>query len=236
MDHLHHVYDTRPAVAPVPAGSPLPRRIWVVGGLLLAVIAALASALMLRGPASGGAPPGIAAGTADGPPGAVGASPGTGPKRAALATAPEVDGADLRDTASAAPCHDCGMVEGLREVRVQGQGTGLGAGAGGLLGGVVGHQLGGGNGKAAMTVLGAVGGGLAGNEVEKRARAETAYAVRVRMDDGSLRTLTLAQPPAPGARVSIEGKSLRVIGTPPAAAAPDAPRVVHTRGTAGSGT
>jgi outer membrane lipoprotein SlyB len=110
-----------------------------------------------------------------------------------------------------AVCQNCGIVEGVRAVQQKGQGSGLGAVAGGVLGGVIGHQLGGGHGKQAMTVLGAIGGGLAGNEVEKRARATTIYEVRVRMDDGSERTLTQNTPPAPGAHVVVEGNSLRTV-------------------------
>ncbi|MDE2503291.1 MAG: glycine zipper 2TM domain-containing protein, partial [Burkholderiales bacterium] len=114
-------------------------------------------------------------------------------------------------TQPAALCADCGVVEGVRAVRREGQGTGLGAVAGGVLGGVVGHQLGGGNGKAALTLLGAIGGGLAGNEVEKRQRAETVYEIRVRMDDGTLRTYTRASAPAPGTRVTVDAQGLHVV-------------------------
>jgi outer membrane lipoprotein SlyB len=114
-------------------------------------------------------------------------------------------------TQHVAVCNNCGVVEGVRAVQQKGQGTGLGAVAGGVLGGVVGHQLGGGNGKTAMTVLGAIGGGLAGNEVEKRARGKTVYEVRVRMDDGSVRTLTESTAPTPGSHVVVEGSSLRVV-------------------------
>jgi outer membrane lipoprotein SlyB len=112
-------------------------------------------------------------------------------------------------TQHVAVCTDCGVVEGVRAVQQKGKGTGLGAVAGGVLGGVVGHQMGGGKGKTALTVLGAIGGGLAGNEVEKRARATTVYEVRVRMDDGSVRTLQLAKAPTPGEHVIVEGNSLR---------------------------
>lgn len=111
--------------------------------------------------------------------------------------------------AAVATCAQCGVVESVAEVQVKGEGTGLGAVAGGLLGGVVGNQMGGGNGKKAMTVLGAVGGGLAGHEVEKRARATTSYVVKVRMDDKSLKTMTLPTAPKQGDRVEVDGDKLR---------------------------
>ncbi|HEX6361947.1 MAG TPA: glycine zipper 2TM domain-containing protein [Albitalea sp.] len=109
----------------------------------------------------------------------------------------------------AAVCATCGVVEGVRAVEKKGQGTGVGAVAGGVAGAAVGNQFGSGNGRAAMTVLGAIGGGVAGNEIEKRVRSETVYEVRVRMDDGSVRTLTQKTAPATGARVTVEGNTLR---------------------------
>lgn len=134
------------------------------------------------------------------------------PKAPVHQSAPRSEKPAPAKVAAPPPCANCGVVESVREVQVKGQGTGLGAVAGAVAGGVLGHQVGGGDGKKAMTVLGAIGGGLAGNEVEKRVRAETKYEVSVRMDDRSLRTLTVAQAPQPGARVAVEGDSLRAIG------------------------
>jgi outer membrane lipoprotein SlyB len=62
-----------------------------------------------------------------------------------------------------------------------------------------------------MTVLGAIGGGVAGHEVEKYARRERVYEVRVRMDDGSVRTFQQKTAPAAGARVTVEGHTLHVV-------------------------
>jgi outer membrane lipoprotein SlyB len=107
-------------------------------------------------------------------------------------------------------CTTCGVVESVQAVQRKGEGTGLGAVAGGVVGGVVGNQIGKGNGRKAMTVVGAIGGGLAGHEIEKHARAETVYSVRVRMNDGSVRTLTRQQPVAVGARVTVNGQTLRL--------------------------
>ena len=50
---------------------------------------------------------------------------------------------------------------------------------------------------------GAVGGGFAGHEIEKQARATTVYKVTVRMDDGSTRTVTQHTAPAVGARIQL---------------------------------
>jgi len=102
------------------------------------------------------------------------------------------------DTRPAAVCSTCGIVESVMPVTRKGDGSGVGAVAGGVVGAVVGNQIGGGNGRKAMTVLGAIGGGLAGHEIEKRAKAETVYEVKVRMEDGSTRTITQATQPAAG--------------------------------------
>jgi len=138
-------------------------------------------------------------------------SPAVAEERAPLVTQP------------AAVCDSCGTVEGVRSYERKGEGSGLGAVAGGVLGGVIGNQIGGGNGRKAMTVIGAVGGGVAGHEVEKRVKSETVYEVRVRMDDGSLRTLTQKTAPAPGARVVVDGSTLRSVS-----AADTAPRTLQT--------
>ncbi len=107
-------------------------------------------------------------------------------------------------------CTTCGKVESVSAVQKKGEGTGLGVVGGAVVGGLVGSQIGGGSGKNVATVLGAVGGGVAGNEVEKRARATTVYQVRVRMDDGTLRTVTQDTAPAVGQMVTLEGSTLRM--------------------------
>jgi outer membrane lipoprotein SlyB len=56
------------------------------------------------------------------------------------------------------------------------------------VGGLLGNHVGGGNGRTLATVAGAVGGGYAGNQIEKRARSTTVTDVRVRMSNGSVRT------------------------------------------------
>jgi outer membrane lipoprotein SlyB len=68
--------------------------------------------------------------------------------------------------------------------------------------------MGGGTGRDAMTAVGVVGGGIAGHEIEKRARATTAYQVKVRMQDGTLRTITQSSAPAVGQKVSVDGQKM----------------------------
>ncbi len=93
-------------------------------------------------------------------------------------------------------CANCGVIEAVTAVRVQGQGTGVGAVAGGVTGAAVGGQLGRGNGRTALGLLGAVGGAYAGHAIERNVRSDTSYRVTVRMDDGTKRTVYPLTAPA----------------------------------------
>jgi outer membrane lipoprotein SlyB len=96
----------------------------------------------------------------------------------------------------AAYCSTCGTVVAISAVRHEGHGTGLGAVGGAVAGGVVGNQFGAGSGRTAMTLLGALGGGFAGNSVEKHLRSTTSYSVRVQMENGKTRYFSYqAAPP-----------------------------------------
>jgi len=93
-------------------------------------------------------------------------------------------------------CASCGTVESIHAVELKGNATGLGAVAGGVTGAVVGNQMGRGNGNTAMTLLGAAGGALAGNEIEKNVKKRYSYRVKVRMDDGTYRAVSQIGAPA----------------------------------------
>ena len=111
-------------------------------------------------------------------------------------------------------CGNCGAVESVTPIErtTKADGPGIGAVGGGVLGAVLGNQVGNGNGKTVATIIGAIGGGLAGNEVEKRMKRETVYQVGVRMEDGSRRTVEVAQPPAVGSKVTVDGSTIRSNG------------------------
>lgn len=121
-----------------------------------------------------------------------------------------------KSSASSAACANCGVVETVRTVQVPQKNEGynvVGTVAGGVVGGVVGHQFGGGSGKDALTVLGAVGGALAGHEIERNIRQQqtvTHYELTVRMDNGSKRTFRSSQPfaYASGDHVRVENDQL----------------------------
>jgi len=93
-------------------------------------------------------------------------------------------------------CHDCGVIESVREIEKKGEGSGLGAAVGGVAGGILGNQTGAGRGKDVMTVLGAIGGALAGHEIEKNTRKIKSYEIDIRLDDGSSRVITQDVQPA----------------------------------------
>lgn len=95
----------------------------------------------------------------------------------------------------AAPIGMLATVEDVREVTAPGEHTALGPVAGGVAGAVVGNQFGHGNGKRVMTVLGALGGALAGKEIEKQARGQKHWEIVVRLEDGSQRTVQSALQP-----------------------------------------
>ena len=102
-------------------------------------------------------------------------------------------------------CATCATVVAVTPVQRDGQGSGAGIAAGAVLGGLLSNQVGGGDGKKIATVLGAVGGGWAGNTVEKRMKKETVYQVDVRMDDGSTQRLEYSSPLSVGAQVTVNG-------------------------------
>jgi outer membrane lipoprotein SlyB len=229
---------TRSAVdEPIAAQSVFSRPAALIGGAVaLVALTAVATTLAVRSPpANDGAGSSSTPLTAMSPPAAKGnaaaaaAAPAEVPEKTMPPSATNAAPAP-RSAATPAPVHvqrgavkaadasvhatkvctTCGKVESVSAVQQKGEGTGLGVVGGAVVGGLVGSQIGGGNGKNVATVLGAVGGGVAGNEVEKRARATTVYQVRVRMDDGTLRTVTQDTAPAVGQMVTLEGSTLRM--------------------------
>lgn len=108
-------------------------------------------------------------------------------------------------------CGNCGNVESIRQIRTRAQGSGVGAAGGAILGGLLGNQLGGGHGRQLATVAGAVGGAVVGNQVEGNMKADTSYEIRVRLDDGTLRTFHQHSVPQwrTGERVRIVKGTLR---------------------------
>ena len=100
-----------------------------------------------------------------------------------------------------------GVVESVREVELKGDAKGVGAVGGAIAGAVLGHNIG--NNNKVVTVLGAAGGGLLGNQIEKKVRTEKAWEMSVRYDDGTTQSFQTKEAPLwhPGERVRYyEGK------------------------------
>ncbi|MDC8758094.1 glycine zipper 2TM domain-containing protein [Janthinobacterium fluminis] len=111
-----------------------------------------------------------------------------------LAAAPlAAQAAPSQRGAHAAACQSCGTVISTRTYQqAAAHGSGVGAVGGAVVGGLLGNQIGGGNGRKLATVAGAVGGGFAGNAIEKQARSTTKTQVKVRMNNGSVRSFVEA--------------------------------------------
>lgn len=108
-------------------------------------------------------------------------------------------------------CGSCGNVESVRTITTRARGSGVGAAGGAILGGLLGNQIGGGHGRQLATVAGAMGGAVVGNQVEGNMHATHSYEIRVRLDDGTLRTFHQHSAPRwrSGDRVRIVKGSLR---------------------------
>ena len=111
----------------------------------------------------------------------------------------------------AALCDDCAVVDAVTTETQKGKSGVLGMVGGAVLGGVLGHQIGGGTGKTLATVGGAAAGGYAGNQVEKNVNKTTVWRTRVTLKDGSTRTFETAANPGfkTGEVVLVEGSTLK---------------------------
>jgi hypothetical protein len=218
-----------------PPGEPTgksPKALWIAIGVLAAAVVAMGGVLLHQQGQVGSAPPPMAvaatsppqapddfkpdlrpalpavppAGNA--PPAPVGA-PRIAAAPAVQAAGPSPGMAEPAQAIAPPPCAVCGHVESVRAVQRTQPTTGVGAVAGGVVGGLVGNQFGHGNGRAATTVLGAVGGGFAGNAIEKHVHKVTVYEVSVRMQNGALRTVETRTAPPIGKPVTLKGGLLR---------------------------
>jgi outer membrane lipoprotein SlyB len=115
----------------------------------------------------------------------------------------------VQQTPAKPVCASCGTVEAVTPITRNGQGSGVGAVAGGVLGGVVGNQVGNGSGRAVATVIGAIGGGVAGNAIEKNMKKTTVYNVRIRMNDGTSRSIEQSSAPLVGSKITLDGNTMR---------------------------
>jgi outer membrane lipoprotein SlyB len=83
-----------------------------------------------------------------------------------------------------------GIVEGVREIQIEGTRSGIGPAAGGVVGGIAGSTVGAGRGSAVGAVLGAVAGGIAGQAAEQVGTRKNGVEVTVLLDNGGLIAIT----------------------------------------------
>jgi outer membrane lipoprotein SlyB len=101
------------------------------------------------------------------------------------------DGPRTEAVPRAAPSALVGRIVSIDPIRTRPKGSGVGAVAGGVVGGVIGNKVFGGT---AATVIGAAGGAVAGNNLERNHKEGVAgYRVNVRLDNGHNRTFTESQ-------------------------------------------
>jgi len=105
-----------------------------------------------------------------------------------------------------------GTVESVREVLEQKDPSGLGVVAGGLIGGGLGSLVGGGTGRTVAAVVGALGGGYVGKQLEK-GKTQVAYQIVVKYDDGSWATIHQTSPTGlrVGDRVVVSDNNIQML-------------------------
>lgn len=107
-----------------------------------------------------------------------------------------------------------GVVESIREVKLEGTRSGIGPGAGAVAGGVAGSTVGHGRGSAVAAIAGAVVGGIAGQAAEQGLTAKRGVEVTVKLDSGQMLAIVQEADETfrPGDRVRIlsDGATSRV--------------------------
>ena len=91
-----------------------------------------------------------------------------------------------RDDARKVQTVKTGVVESVRQVKLEGTKTPIGTIAGGAIGGIAGSSVGNGSGSAIVAVIGAVIGGIAGSAAEEGLTRKDALEITVKIDGGAM--------------------------------------------------
>jgi len=91
-----------------------------------------------------------------------------------------------RDEARKVQTVKTGVIESVRQVKLEGSKTPIGTVAGGVVGGVAGSTVGHGAGSTIAAVIGAVAGGLAGSAIEEGVTRKDGVEITVKLDSGPL--------------------------------------------------
>lgn len=129
----------------------------------------------------------------------------TSPPAAAIA----LPASAIKAVAPVLLCDTCGTVLEVRTEKRKGSGGALGLIGGAVAGGMLGNQVGGGDGKKVATVAGAAGGALLGNEIQKHLNRKTIHITTVKMKNGTQHTYESEQAPpwAVGDVVRLDGQT-----------------------------
>lgn len=91
-----------------------------------------------------------------------------------------------RDEARKTQTIRTGVVESVRQVKLEGTKSPVGTIAGGAVGGIAGSSVGGGRGSAIAAVIGAVAGGLLGSAAEEGITRKDGIEITVKLDGGTM--------------------------------------------------
>jgi outer membrane lipoprotein SlyB len=91
-----------------------------------------------------------------------------------------------RDEAKRTQTVKTGVVESVRQVKLEGTKTPIGTVAGGAIGGIAGSSVGSGRTSSVVAVIGAVAGAIAGSAVEEVATRKDALELTIKLDGGGL--------------------------------------------------
>lgn len=91
-----------------------------------------------------------------------------------------------RDEARKVQTVKMGVVESVRQVKLEGTKTPIGAGAGAVVGGVAGSTVGHGAGSTIAAIVGAVAGGLVGSAAEEGVTRKNGVEITVKLDSGPI--------------------------------------------------
>jgi len=107
-------------------------------------------------------------------------------------------------------CQDCARVTAVHVGEKKGESNALGLIGGGVVGGLLGNQVGAGNGRKLATVAGAVGGAYAGKKIQENANSTKVWTIDVEYDNGRRASFNFSKDPGMqrGDRVRNAGKSI----------------------------
>ena len=87
-----------------------------------------------------------------------------------------------------AVCDECGTVQQVKQKEQKTKTSKAGMVGGAVIGGLLGHQLGGGRGNTVATIGGAAAGGYVGEKMEQKHNAKVVWITTVKLRDGTIKT------------------------------------------------